>query len=56
MLSPHLVLPVKTRIIFQSLNEICKQATPRNVELNNGCRENTAIRPWMPLWERFIEP
>ena len=41
--SPHLILPVKTRIIFMSRNEACKQTTFRNVKPDNGCRENTAI-------------
>ena len=30
VLSPHLILPVKTRIIFKSLNEVCKQTTFRS--------------------------
>ena len=42
MLSPHLILPVKTRIIFKSLNEVCKQTIFRNVKRDNVCRENTA--------------
>ena len=31
VLSPHLIFPVKTGIIFKSLNEVCKQTTFRNV-------------------------
>ena len=31
-------LIVKTRIIFKSLNEVCKQTTFRNVKLGNGWR------------------
>ena len=42
MLSPHFTLSVKTRIIFKSLNEVCKQTIFRNVKRDNGCRENTA--------------
>ena len=41
VLSPHLILPVKTRIIFKSLNEVFKQTTFGNVKRDNGCRENT---------------
>ena len=41
VLSPHLILPVKTRIIFKSINEVFKQ-TIRNVKRDNVCRENTA--------------
>ena len=43
VLLPHLILPVKTRIIFKSLNKVCKQTTFRNVKRDSGCRENTAI-------------
>ena len=43
MLSPHLILPVKTRIVLKSLNEVCKQTAFRNVKQDNDCRENTAI-------------
>ena len=42
MLSSHFTLSVKTRIIFKSLNEVCKQTIFRNVKRDNGCRENTA--------------
>ena len=40
--SPHLILPLKTRIILKSLNEACKRTTFRNVKRDSGCRENTA--------------
>ena len=43
VISPHLILPVKTRIIFKLLNEVCKKTTFTNVKRDNGCRENTAI-------------
>ena len=44
MLSPHLILPMNTRIfIYKSLNKVCKQATFRNVKRDNAFRENTAI-------------
>ena len=43
MLSPHLILPVKTRIILRSLDKVCKQTTFRNIKRDNDCRENTAI-------------
>ena len=32
VLSPHLILPVKTSIIFKWLNEACKGITFRNVK------------------------
>ena len=50
VVSPHLILPVKTLIIFKSLNEVCKQTTLRNVKRDNGCRENKAnIFDWSVL-------
>jgi len=45
VLSPHfIILPMNTRIfIYKSLNEVCKQATFRDVKRDNAFRENTAI-------------
>ena len=43
VLSPLLMLPVKTRIILKSVNEVCKQTTFRNVKRDNGSRRNKAI-------------
>ena len=36
VLSPHLILPVKTRVILKSHNEVCKQTVFRNVKRDNG--------------------
>ena len=40
---PHFILPVKTRVTFESLNEVFKQTTLRNVKEDNGCCENTSV-------------
>ena len=47
--SPHLILPVKTRIISKSLNEVCKQTTFRNFKRDKGCRENATIDHYFVL-------
>ena len=49
VLSLHLILPVKTRIICKSLNEVCKQTTFRNLKRDKGCRENTTIDHYFVL-------
>ena len=49
VLFPHFILTVKVRIIFKSLNEVCKQTTLRNVKLDNGRRENTALDAQTPF-------
>ena len=43
VLSPHLILSVKSLKSLKSLNEVCKQTTFRNVKRDNGCRENKVI-------------
>ena len=44
VLSLHLILPVKTRIIFKSLDEVCKQTTVKNVIKRDNCwPANTAF-------------
>ena len=40
---PHLILPVKTLIIFESHTEVCKQTTFTNVKRDNRYCENTAV-------------
>ena len=54
VLSPHLILPVKTRIILKSLSEVCKQTTFRNVKRDNGCRENMAVIVLTTTWNDQI--
>ena len=49
VLFPHLILRVKTRIIFKAPNEVCKQTTSRNVKRDEDCRENTAHVPVVAL-------
>ena len=55
VLSSHLILLVKTHIIFNSLHEVRKQTTFKNVKWDNGCRENRATITWFhlsALWSR----
>ena len=46
MVSPHLILPVTTRIIFK---EVCKQTTFRNVKRDDACRETKPKKTGLSL-------
>ena len=48
MLSPHLILPVKTRIIFKSLNEVYKQP------FSGMLSETTAVVKTQPACNKLL--